>query len=111
MQVSPDVPITKQRNADKVDAPDAFEAAAVAFDGSVADVPRVLRDLFAATKFAQVVGRLPEHHLDAGAIAETMVAVENQPMVSNNCRVPDDDERRQLAAATVEAWHRLRAAA
>lgn len=25
MQVSPDVPITKQRNADKVDAPDAFE--------------------------------------------------------------------------------------
>ena len=92
-------------------SPEAFDVAAVAFHGSATDVPAVLRDLFTSTRFAQVVGRLPDHSLDASAIADVMIAVENQPMVTNNCRVPDDAERRALAEMTVEAWHRLRAAA
>ena len=92
-------------------APDAFGAAASAFNAPTGDVPLLLRDLLAATDFAGVVARLPDRGLDAAAIAEMMVAVENQPMVNNNCRVPDEAERRMLADATVESWKRLRAAA
>lgn len=89
-------------------ATDAFAAAAIAFNASPSDVPAVLRDLFTATAFASVVCRFPELPLDAAAIADTMIAVENQPMVNNNCRVPNDSERRSLAELTVESWTRLR---
>ena len=92
-------------------APETFDAAATAFNAAVDDVPSILRGLFVATGFAGVVARLPDRRLDADAIAEMMVAVENRPMVNNNCRVPDDGERRMLAQATVESWKRLRAAA
>ncbi|MEO6124924.1 MAG: iron-containing alcohol dehydrogenase [Ilumatobacteraceae bacterium] len=92
-------------------APESFSAAATACNGSATDVPLVLRDLLAATGFSGVVARLLDRALDAAAIADMMVAVENQPMVTNNCRVPDDGERQMLAEATVESWKRLRAAA
>lgn len=90
-------------------APTAYATAASAFDASPSDVPAVLRDLFAASRFPVVVARMGDVDLDAGAIAEVMVAVENQPMVDNNSRVPDDDERMMLAERTVESWRRLRA--
>ncbi len=89
----------------------AFESAAMAFNASAADVPVILRDLFSATQFATVVGKLPDHALDAAAIADTMIAIENQPMVNNNCRVPNDAERKSLAEMTIESWNRLRATA
>ncbi|HEY4333161.1 MAG TPA: iron-containing alcohol dehydrogenase [Ilumatobacteraceae bacterium] len=89
----------------------AFTTAAAAINGSAGDVPEVLRDLFAATRFATVVAKLPDHALDASAIADMMVAVENQPMFTNNCRLASDDERRALAELTVESWSRLRASA
>ena len=90
-------------------APDAYAAAASAFNTSAADVPTVLRDLFGASRFSTVVARMPDVDLDARAIAEVMIAVENQPMVANNSRVPDDDERLTLAERTVQSWQRLRA--
>lgn len=89
----------------------SYDVAAIAFNGSACDVAVVLRNLFAATNFAGVVARLADHSLDASAISEMMVAKENQPMVSNNCRVPDHGELRMLAESTVESWKRLRAAA
>lgn len=89
-------------------ATDAFAAAAVAFNTSATDIPAVLRELFTATSFSSVVGRMPAASLDASAIAAAMIAVENQPMVANNCRVPSDSERQSLAELTVESWHRLR---
>lgn len=92
-------------------APDAYAVAATAFDGSAGDVPAALRTLFAQTEFAAVVARMPDHLLDPGAIADTMVATENQPMFDNNSRVPSDSERHELAAMTVESWKRFRAEA
>jgi alcohol dehydrogenase class IV len=90
-------------------SPEAYADAAAAFNASPSDIPAVLRDLFAASRFHEVMRRLPDLDLDASTIAEVMIAVENQPMVSNNSRVPDDDERTSLAELTVESWRRLRA--
>ena len=92
-------------------APDAYESAARSLDAAVADVPAVLRDLFGATRFPTVIAKMPDADLDAHAIAEVMIAVENQPMVANNSRVPDDAERLMLAELTIESWRRLRAQA
>lgn len=91
-------------------SPDAYAVPAAAFNASAGDVPLVLRDLFAASRFHEVVRALPALDLSAVDIARVMVAVENQPMVSNNSRVPDDAERLALAEMTVESWHRMRAA-
>ena len=92
-------------------APDAYTTAASALGTSVADVPKVLRDLFTASRFPTVLARMPDLDLDARTIADVMIAVENQPMVANNSRVPDDDERLMLASLTVDSWRRLRAEA
>jgi len=91
--------------------PEAFEAAAAAFNTTASDLPLGLRDLFQSVGFASVVGRLPDRRLDVSAISDLMIAVENQPMLNNNCRVPDDAERRSIALRTVESWNCLRAAA
>ncbi|MEO7397744.1 MAG: iron-containing alcohol dehydrogenase [Ilumatobacteraceae bacterium] len=91
-------------------APDAFASAAEAFDTFPADVPAVLRELFVTTHFASAFDRLPDVALDAATIAGMMVSVENQPMVDNNCRVPDARDRRDLAERTVDSWKRLRSA-
>jgi len=92
-------------------APRAYETAASALNASPGDVPAVVRDLFAASRFPAVVARMTDVELDASAIAEVMVATENQPMVANNSRLPGDDERLMLAERTVESWRRLRAEA
>ena len=92
-------------------APDAYETAARAFNVSPHDVPAVFRDLVAACRFPAVMAKMPDVQMDARSIAEMMIAVENQPMVVNNCRVPGDDERMALAQLTVESWRRLRAEA
>ena len=91
-----------------IGAAEAYADASIALYASASDIPLVLRDLFDATRFASVVAGLADHALDAAAIAETMVAIENQPMLNNNCRVPTHGERRMLAELTVESWKRLR---
>ncbi len=90
-------------------APDAYTVAASAFNASATDIPLILRDLFGASRFAEVVQRFADIEFSAQRIAEVMVAVENQPMVNNNSRVPDDAERLMLAELTIESWKRLRA--
>ncbi len=92
-------------------ASDAYETAASAFNASAEDVPTILRDLFEASSFGAVLATMPSLDLDAAALAEVMIAVENQPMLNNNSRVPDDAERQMLAELTVESWGRLRSTA
>jgi alcohol dehydrogenase class IV len=89
-------------------APDAYEVAATAFEASPADLPAVLRDLFIASRFHEVMRGLPTRDLSADAIAGMMIATENQPMFDNNSRVPSDHERLELAEMTVQSWERLR---
>ncbi len=89
-------------------APDAYEAAAIAFNATASDVPVVLRDLFQASEFSAVVRMLPDRAIDASAISDMMNSIENQPMLNNNCRLPSDPERRLLAEQTVDSWNRLR---
>lgn len=92
-------------------AADAYDdVAAAAFNASATDLPAVLRDLLLRSRFHEVIRTLPELDLSAAAIAEMMFATENQPMLVNNCRVPDDAERMALAEMTVQSWNRLRAA-
>lgn len=92
-------------------APDAYETAASAFNASARDVPTIVRDVFEASSIDVVMATMPALDLDAPALAEVMIAVENQPMVNNNSRVPDDAERQMLAELTVESWRRLRSTA
>ena len=92
-------------------APSSFSDASFAFGCAPAQIPDVLRELFADVRFGAVLSSLPEHDLDPKAIAARMVAVENQPMVDNNCRVPSEAEREMLAERTVESWRRLRSPA
>lgn len=92
-------------------APDAFATAATALNTSVSGLSGALRNLFAATAFPSVVERISAETFDPSAIAEMMIAVENRPMLENNCRVVDEAARRDLAQRTVQSWSRFRAAA
>ena len=89
-------------------APAAFAGVAAALGTGVAEVPDEFRQLWGQCGFAGVVAGLPEHDLDAGAIAEAMVAEENLPMYRNSCRLASDRERRELAARTASVWADLR---
>ena len=62
------------------------------------ELPEVLTDLFAATSFERAVRPGPDVAFDARDIAAMMVAPENEPMLRNNCVVPDAAERFELAA-------------
>lgn len=88
--------------------PDAFAGVAAALETGVAEVPDEFRQLWGRCGFAGVVAGLPERDLDAGAIAEAMVAEENLPMYRNSCRLASDRERRELAARTASVWGDLR---
>jgi alcohol dehydrogenase class IV len=87
----------------------AFADAATALRVTPSELPQVLRHLFDAVGFGGVVAGLPDHDLQPAAIVESMIAIENQPMLENNCRVPTETERLHLAELTVESWQRLRA--
>jgi alcohol dehydrogenase class IV len=98
-------------------APDAFADAADALGCGVDAVPETLQRLFERTGMAGVVkaiaanavaaGTPEESPFDATAIADSMNAIENQPMLGNNARVVDDDARHLLAARTVGLWNEL----
>ncbi|MCU1359769.1 MAG: adh [Ilumatobacteraceae bacterium] len=88
-------------------SPDAFDDAAAALGCSVDGVPDTLAALFAQTDMAAVVRNLGSGGFDPAAVAETMAAPENQPMLNNNARPIDDDARAMLAGRTVAVWDQL----
>ena len=91
-------------------APDVFEVVGAALGRAATELPDALTDLFAATSFDRVVRHASDMVFDARDIAAMMVAPENEPMVRNNCVVPDATDRLELAGRTVDRWRVLRGA-
>jgi alcohol dehydrogenase len=87
--------------------PDAYAAAATALGCDADAIAGVFAQLcldagLAGASSSRDVG------MSVDEIEVTMNAVENQPMLHNNARVVDDDDRRMLAELTVDVWHGLR---
>lgn len=91
-------------------APDAFAAVATAVGVPVEALGATYRDLLDACEFASVVAGIGPLMIDAGDLADAMVAIENRPMYDNNCRTVDDRARPMLATATLTLWDELVAA-
>jgi alcohol dehydrogenase class IV len=89
-------------------APEAYADAAAALDRPVDELPACLARLGRATGLEGVVAGVQCGTIDAGALAMTMAAPENQPMLHNNARHVDDESRMMLAASTVITWGSLR---
>jgi alcohol dehydrogenase len=86
--------------------PDAYTAAATAMECDVDAIAGVFAQLcvdagLGAAMSSRDVG------MSVDEIAATMNAVENQPMLHNNARAVDDDDRHALAEHTVGVWHGL----
>ena len=90
-------------------APDAFGSVAAALGVAVDDLAGSYRALWARSGLPAAVAVVPDVRVDADAIAATMVADENLPMVRNTCRPPSGDEVREVAGRTVAVWTGLRA--
>lgn len=88
-------------------APDAYLDAAAALNCRVDDVASDYAALCNRVGFPAVVSELGRP-VDPDAIAATMTAVENQPMLRNNARPIGDDDPAALARRTVGLWHVLR---
>ncbi|MGD9996480.1 MAG: iron-containing alcohol dehydrogenase [Ilumatobacteraceae bacterium] len=88
-------------------APGAYADAAAALDRSGDELPDCLARLSRATGLGAVAAAVPCDPIDAGALAATMAAPENQPMLQNNARHVDDEARMMLAASTVITWGSL----
>jgi alcohol dehydrogenase class IV len=88
-------------------APDAYVDAAAALDRPVDELPGCLARLGRSIGLSDVVAGTRCDPIDAGALAITMAAPENQPMLQNNARKVDDDARMMLAASTVVTWGSL----
>jgi alcohol dehydrogenase class IV len=86
----------------------AYADAAAVFGVSPRDLPAAFKTLLEAARFADAARALPDAALDANAISETMIAIENQPMVHNNARAVGDADRLELAQRTVEVWNAYR---
>ena len=91
-------------------APDAFRSAARAVGRRVDDLAAYYEQLLHDVDFGRALGRLPEPDISVAAIADAMVAPENLPMYTNNCRAVDDTDRHHLAEQTLARWHELRVA-
>jgi alcohol dehydrogenase class IV len=87
--------------------PEAFEPVAAAAGVPVAAIGETLRDLFGDCAFASVVAGIGPLRVEADALAERMAAIENRPMYENNCRRPDDADRKQLAVTTLALWDEM----
>jgi alcohol dehydrogenase len=86
----------------------AYTDAAAALGVSPRDLPAAFKTLLEAVRFAEAVRALPDATLDARDISETMIGIENQPMLHNNDRVVHDADRLELARRTVEVWNAYR---
>jgi alcohol dehydrogenase len=92
-------------------APEAFTPIAAALGRSVVDLPDAYTALLVGVGFPAAVQRAGALTVTAPKLAAAMIADENIPMYTNNCRVADDDERMQLATSTLRTWEGLYAAA
>jgi alcohol dehydrogenase len=90
-------------------ASEVYKDAADLFHVKAHDLPTAFKKLLEESHFVDAVRAIKDISLDANAIAETMNAPENQPMLHNNARVVSDTDRLELAKQTVLAWHRIRA--
>jgi len=87
-------------------APEAYVPAAAALGvDQVADVPRRYEELLGAASFAEAVRRAGPIDVDVEALAAAMADDANRPMLQNNCRLADEDDRLMMAAATVRIWN------
>ncbi len=87
--------------------PDAYADASTALNCRVDEVPAMFATLCVAAGMAAAMTGL-DKNLSVDDIADTMNAVENQPMLNNNARIIADSDRSMLAERTVGVWHRLR---
>lgn len=92
-------------------AEDAYTDAAHAFGVSPRELPAAFKALLEDAKFSNAVRVLPDASLNANTISDTMVAIENQPMLNNNARAVNDTDRLELARRTVEVWNAYRSGA
>jgi alcohol dehydrogenase len=90
-------------------ASEAYKDAADVFHVKPHDLPTAFKKLLEDSHFVDAIRVMKDISMDANAIAETMNAPENQPMLHNNARAVSDTERLELAKQTVLAWHRIRA--
>jgi hypothetical protein len=86
---------------------DAYADAATAIGCAVDDIADVFASLCGESRLGTAISTA-DMHMSVEDIAATMNAIENQPMLNNNSRAVTDDDRRMLAARTVEVWHGLR---
>jgi alcohol dehydrogenase class IV len=86
---------------------DAYAEAATAMGCAVDDIADVFATLCDESRLHAAMGPA-DVPMSVDDIATTMNTIENQPMLINNSRVVGDDDRRMLAARTVEVWHGLR---
>jgi alcohol dehydrogenase len=86
---------------------DAYAEAATAMGCDVDDIADVFATLCNESRLHAAMGPA-DVTMSVDDIATTMNTIENQPMLINNSRVVSDDDRRMLAARTVEVWHGLR---
>jgi alcohol dehydrogenase class IV len=89
-------------------APEAYTSAAAALGRPVGELPDLLGELLAAVGLSTAIRRLAELAIDPDQLAASMIADENLPMYRNNCQLPDEAERRLLAARTLAVWSELR---
>jgi alcohol dehydrogenase len=90
-------------------ASEVYKDAADVFHVKPHDLPTAFKRLLEDSHFVDAVRGLKDVNLDANAIADTMNAPENQPMLNNNARAVSEADRLELAKQTVLAWHRIRA--
>ena len=87
--------------------PAAYVDASTALDCRIDEVPAMFATLCIAVDMAAAMAGL-DATLSVDDVADTMNAVENQPMLNNNARVIGEPDRVVLAERTVDVWHRLR---
>ena len=87
----------------------SYSQAAGVFETTPQNFYLVFEELLRATDFATVVKNLKPMTLEAEAIATIMKAPENLPMLNNNCRIPNETQRLELAKRTVAIWEAYRA--
>jgi len=85
--------------------PAAYADAATALSTDVEQIPTIFEALCADVGLRRALG--VDVSMSADDIANTMCAAENRPMLDNNARAVNDDERRMLAERTVQIWHGL----
>ncbi|MBK5332558.1 MAG: iron-containing alcohol dehydrogenase [Ilumatobacteraceae bacterium] len=86
--------------------PDAYADAANALSCEVEEVPTAFATLCEDAGL-RAATRPIEESMSIGEIADTMNAVENQPMLHNNARAVSDADREMLAERSIEVWHGL----